>query len=88
MEERGRAICFHLRILSPRGRAHSLYRPQDWLRSANFLIKLIHNAIEDEYIERSLERDFPGARGMLTRAYLEGIKAVLETDPSLKQRRG
>lgn len=47
----------------------------------NYLIKLVHNAIEDEFIERMLERDFPGARDMLTRAYLEGIRAVFGDDP-------
>ena len=47
----------------------------------NYLVKLIHNAIEDEFIERMLERDFPGAREMLTRAYLEGIRAVFGDEP-------
>ena len=47
----------------------------------NYLVKLIHNAIEDEFIERMLERDFPGAREMLTRAYLEGIRAVFGDHP-------
>src|ERR1019366_8019334 len=42
---------------------------------------LTHNAIEDEFIERTLERDFPGAREMLTRAYLEGIRAVFGDEP-------
>ena len=47
----------------------------------NYLVKLIHNAVEDELIERMLERDFPGAREMLTRAYLEGIRAVFGDEP-------
>src|ERR1019366_3497295 len=47
----------------------------------NYLVKLIHNAVEDEFIERMLERDFPGAREMLTRAYLEGIRAVFGDEP-------
>ena len=51
----------------------------------NYLVALIHNAIEDEYIERMLERDFPGAREMLTRAYLEGIRAVFGDDPIVEE---
>ncbi len=47
----------------------------------NYLVKLVHNGIEDEVIERMLERDFPGAREMLTRAYLEGIRAVFGDEP-------
>lgn len=45
-------------------------------KSPDYLVKFIHNAIEDEYMERMLERDFPGAREMLIRSYLDGIKAV------------
>ncbi len=47
----------------------------------NYLVKLLHNAIEDEFIERMLERDFPGAREMLSRAYQEGIQAVFGDQP-------
>ncbi|MEI6234773.1 MAG: hypothetical protein WCT04_17100 [Planctomycetota bacterium] len=47
----------------------------------NYLVKLVHNAVEDEFIERMLERDFPGAREMLTRAYMEGIQAVFGDEP-------
>ena len=47
----------------------------------NYLVKLVHNAVEDEFIERMLERDFPGAREMLSRAYLEGIQAVFGDEP-------
>ncbi len=47
----------------------------------NYLVKLVHNAVEDEYIERMLERDFPGARAMLALAYREGIQAVFGDEP-------
>ncbi|MEI6235974.1 MAG: hypothetical protein WCT04_23210 [Planctomycetota bacterium] len=47
----------------------------------NYLVKLIHNAVEDEFIERMLERDFPGARAMLALAYQEGIQAVFGDEP-------
>jgi len=57
--------------------AHLRYTDRKVSMSApNYLVKILHNAIEDEFIERMLERDFPGAREMLTRAYVDGIKIV------------
>ena len=50
-------------------------------KSPNYLVKFLHNAIEDEFMERMLERDFPGAREMLKHSYLEGIKAVFGEKP-------
>ncbi len=53
-------------------------------KAPNYLVKMLHNAIEDEYIERRLERNFPGAREMLTCAYTKGIDLVCEGHPVQK----
>ncbi len=65
--------------------AHLRYTDQKVSASAtDYLQKLIHNAIEDEYIERRLEKDFPGAREMLTRSYIDGIKVVFGDGPCVE----
>lgn len=55
--------------------------PKIGAKAPNYLVKIIHNTVEDEYIERRLERNFPGARAMLTHAYVEGIKLVCGEHP-------
>ena len=62
--------------------AHIAYtNPKIGSKAPNYLVKIIHNAIEDEFIERRLERSFPGAREMLTRSYVEGIQLVCGEHP-------
>jgi cobalamin biosynthesis protein CobT len=49
----------------------------------DYLTKSLHNMIEDEFMERMLERDFPGARGMLTYSYKNTHKMIIEGQPLL-----
>lgn len=44
----------------------------------NYLVKFLHNAIEDEYMERMLEKDFPGARDMLVTSITEAVERMYE----------
>lgn len=39
-----------------------------------YLLKVTQNWLEDEYMERMLEKDFPGARPMLLCSYTKGIE--------------
>jgi cobalamin biosynthesis protein CobT len=55
--------------------------PKIGAQAPNYLVKIMHNAIEDEYMERMLEKDFPGARDMLINSYVEGIRRVLGGRP-------
>jgi hypothetical protein len=47
----------------------------------NYLTRMTHSTIEDEYIERMLEGRFSGAGEMRTRAYVNGVRAVAEGRP-------
>lgn len=42
----------------------------------NYCLKMLHNALEDEYMERMLEKDFPGARGMLVTSHTKGLQRL------------
>lgn len=44
----------------------------------NYLIKMVHNALEDEMMERAVERDFPGAREMFVNSYTEGLARLFK----------
>lgn len=55
--------------------------PQILEEMPNYVLKLIHNAIEDEYVERMLERDFPDARELLEYSYENGQKIVMDKAP-------
>jgi cobalamin biosynthesis protein CobT len=49
----------------------------------DYLTKTLHNMLEDEYMERMLERDFPGARDMLVYSYKNTHEIVIEGQPLL-----
>jgi len=55
-------------------------------RCPNYMLKLLHNAIEDVFIEGRLERNFPGAREMLTCSYVDGINRVMDGKPVVPER--
>ena len=42
----------------------------------DYCLKMLHNAIEDEYMERMLEKDFPGARSMLYLSHTKGTQRL------------
>lgn len=42
----------------------------------NYVLKSLHNMLEDEYIERLIERDFAGGRDILLDGYTIGIKKL------------
>jgi cobalamin biosynthesis protein CobT len=49
----------------------------------NYVVKIIHNAIEDEYIERMGEEDFPDAREHFEFSYQSGFNVVNNKMPAL-----
>ena len=55
--------------------------PKIGRKASNYLVKSLHNAIEDELIERRLERKFPGARAMLEEAYAAATGMMPEGRP-------
>lgn len=64
--------------------AHLRYTdPQILEEMPNYVLKIIHNAIEDDFVERMLERDFPGARELLEHSYRNGHDIILANQPLL-----
>lgn len=49
----------------------------------DYVVKIIHNAIEDEFIERMGERDFPDARDHFELSYKAGYDLVVGKKPLL-----
>lgn len=52
----------------------------------SFVLKFIHNAIEDEYIERMGERDYPDAREILQKSYETGFEFLMDNNCNLPDR--
>jgi cobalamin biosynthesis protein CobT len=49
----------------------------------NYLLKFAHNCFEDEFMERMLDRDFPGAHATLEYSHVNGYDIVLNNSPLL-----